>query len=75
MFESTGREHDTAAGPRLERSVRPFDEDAGHPAVVGQQSHPAAPGLRLHAAVEAALEQATDERLSGSAFVAELAPA
>ena len=74
VFEPARRQHDTAAGARLERPVRPFDFSAGHPAAVGQQSHPAAPGLRDHAAVQTALEQAPDERLAGAVFVPELAP-
>ena len=74
VFEPAGREHDTAAGARLERPVRPFDENAGHPAVVDQQPYPATAELRMHTAVETALEQAPDQRLASPALVAALAP-
>ena len=74
VFEPAGRQHDTAAGARLERPVRPFDSGASHPASADQQPHPATPDLRVHAAVETTPQQPPDQRLACAAFVAELAP-
>ena len=70
-LEAAGREHDAAVARLTGLAV--LEAHAGHPAVVDDEFDGAHPRARLDAAVEAGLEQRTDQALPGAALVVDLA--
>ena len=67
--ETARRQHHTAAGHDLAGLAVDLELDTDDAAVLDQKSHGAMTGVRLDPMIEAALQQATDQRLSAAAQI------
>jgi len=73
-LEAAGGDDDPAARTHVDRPVRRLEADAGHPVPLGEQPDRAHAGPRLDPPVQAALDQAANQGLTGAALIVEPAP-